>query len=136
MKTVTIKTHGEQFYSITKVIEGALAELAHNENGVLYIYCPHTSCGLALNESFETTAVNDMQEFLKHLAPRNLKFITHTSEGPDDSPSHMKSLLIQNSLTIFVEQGRLKMGQWQGLYLCEFRDAPKERKMWLKFIKG
>ena len=74
------------------------------------------------------------QSFMKHLAPRNLNFITHTLEGPDDSPSHMKSILLQSSLAIPVDKGEIFLGRWQGLYLAEFRDQPKRREILLKFI--
>jgi len=105
-------------------------------DGVLYLYCPHTSCSLTITESFEDSAVNDVQEFLKGLAPRNAPFITHKTEGEDDAPSHMKSILLQTTLTMFVKRGQLQMGQWQGIFLCEFRDDPKSRQVWLKFIEG
>lgn len=137
MKTLTIQTSGERFYPVTDLIRQSLPELlSHSKNGVLTIYCPHTSCGLTINESYEASAAQDMQEFLKRLAPRNASFITHTTEGDDDSPSHMKSILLQTSLQIIVEDGKLCMGTWQGIYLCEFRDQPKSRQLWLKFIAG
>lgn len=138
MKTLTIQTTGERFYSITDEVAGVLPSLlpSPDASGVLYLYCPHTSCALTITESFEDSAVNDMQEFLKRAAPRESSFITHTTEGLDDSPSHMKSILLQTTLMIFVESGKLKMGQWQGIFLCEFRDGSKSRQIWPKFILG
>jgi len=138
MKTLTIKTTGERFYSITPEILKELPHLLSSQNasGILFLYCPHTSCSLTITESFEDSAVKDMQEFLKRVAPRNAPFITHTTEGEDDAPSHMKSILLQTTLTMIVEQGKLQMGQWQGIFLCEFRDDPKSRQIWLKFIEG
>lgn len=133
MKEIKIQTHGEQFYSVTDVIKSELPTLAESHSGVLTVFCPHTSCALTINENYDPSAREDMQEFLKHLAPRNLAFIKHTDEGPDDSPSHMKSILLQSSLQFIVHSGQLMVGQWQGIYLCEFRDAPHTRKLWLNF---
>lgn len=127
---ITINTNGERFYNITDKIQ----DLIKIESGICVIFCPHTSCGLVINESFDPSAKEDMENFLKYLAPRNLKFITHTAEGPDDSPSHMKSILLQNTLNIPIENNQLLLGTWQGIYLCEFRDAPKKRKIIIKTI--
>ena len=130
------QTDGERFYDLTKEVHSSFKENCSEENGLLIIFNPHTSCGLTINESYDPSAATDMESFLKHLAPRNLKFIEHTTEGEDDSPSHMKSILLQNSLQLIVEDGEIQLGQWQGIYLCEFRDARKVRKMQLKFLKG
>lgn len=132
-----IPTQGEQFYDITARVKDSLELIrGENQSGLLNLFIQHTSCALTINESYDPSAREDMEEFLRHLAPRNLKFIKHDDEGPDDSPSHMKSMLIQNSITIPVEKGQLLLGQWQGIYLCEFRDAPKERSILLKFLAG
>lgn len=134
---LTIPTKGEAFYEITEQIKGSLEKYRHeNPEGILFIYIQHTSCALAINESFDPTAKEDMENFMKHLAPENLNFIRHTAEGVDDSPSHMKSILMQTTLTIPVHKGRLMLGQWQGIYLCEFRRQPKTRKLILKYLAG
>lgn len=131
-----ITTGGERFYDITKEVRSSLSDNTTEQNGLLILFNPHTSCGLTINEAHDPSACTDMEKFLKHLAPRNLKFIEHTAEGPDDSPSHMKSILLQNSLQLIVEDGQLQLGTWQGLYLCEFRDTRKVRELKLKFIAG
>ncbi|MBK25603.1 MAG: hypothetical protein CME70_16520 [Halobacteriovorax sp.] len=131
-----IQTSGEGFVDITKVVHSSLKDNSSEQNGLLILFNPHTSCGLTINESYDSSARTDMEKFLKHLAPRNLAFIEHTAEGPDDSPSHMKSILLQNSLQLIVEDGEIQLGSWQGIYLCEFRDSNKTRTMQLKFIKG
>ncbi len=134
---IKVKTHGEQFYEVSDYIIQETKNLFHHgPEGVLFIYTPHTSCALTINESFDPSAKDDMQNFMRHLAPTNLPFITHTSEGADDSPSHMKSILLQSTLAIPVHQGKLMLGTWQGIYLCEFRSAPKHRTLILKFIQG
>lgn len=132
----SIQTNGEKFYDITKQIHSSFKEKVKNQDGLLIIFNPHTSCGLTLNEAYDPSARLDLEEFLKHTAPRNLSFIKHTDEGEDDSPSHMKSLLTGGSLQIIVEDGELLLGTWQGIYLCEFRDHPKTRNLKLKFLAG
>lgn len=132
-QTLSIQTQGEGFYDITKLIKDWLMS-QKVQRGDLKIFLPHTSCGLCINEAFDPSACQDMENFLKHLAPRNLSFIKHTAEGEDDSPSHMKSILLQNTLEFFIEDSKILLGQWQGIYLCEFRDLPKERSLHIKAV--
>jgi secondary thiamine-phosphate synthase enzyme len=129
IREIIINTHGEGFYSLTTSIKNLVKKEWPNTSGVLTLFNTHTSCGLTINEAYAPEASKDLEAFLKHLAPRNLSFIKHKDEGPDDSPSHMKSLLVQTSLQLLVDQGNLILGQWQGIYLCEFRDDPKTRKI-------
>ncbi len=135
LKRLQIQTHGEKFYSITELINEQLESLCYgSSSGMLYIFCPHTSCGLTLNESYDPSARSDLENFLKSLAPRDLAFITHTDEGDDDSVSHMKTLTTGQSLSIIIEKSQMLIGRWQGIYLCEFRDLPKSREIYLKFM--
>jgi len=131
IKTIEIQNNGEQFYDITKKIKSINLE----GDGILYLFLPHTSCGLCISEAFDPSAINDVKNFFNHLAPRNLSFITHTAEGPDDSPSHMKSILLQQSLPLMVENGEIVLGTWQGIYLAEFRDGEHVRKVHFKYLK-
>ncbi len=133
---IMISTRGESFVDITDLVKRKLESTTANKSGILVLYIVHTSCALTINEAFDSSAKEDMQNFLKHLAPRNLSFITHDAEGADDSPSHMKSLLLNQNLVIPIEKGSLVMGTWQGIYLCEFRDRAHERKVLIKFIEG
>lgn len=137
IKTQIVNTSGEGFYDITAQMRQCLEELnPSDEDGILVCQIQHTSAALCINEAFDPSAKVDMENFLKHLAPRSLSFITHTAEGPDDSPSHMKSILMQTSLTMIIENGELDIGRWSGIYLCEFRDATHTRKVKVKFMKG
>ncbi|MDB9787248.1 secondary thiamine-phosphate synthase enzyme YjbQ [Bacteriovoracaceae bacterium] len=132
------KTNGEGFYDITQnLLRTAQNDLFvdQKESGVLVLFCMHTSCGLVLNESYDPSAKDDLERFLKEIAPRNLKWITHTAEGPDDSPSHMKALLVQSSMSLIVEDGKPMLGQWQGIFLTEFREESRERTILMKFMK-
>ena len=136
--TTTVNTSGEKFYNITGQIQTALSEIIinkkFNKSGILILYMPHTSCGLTISEAFEQSAADDMVKFLTYIAPRNLKFITHTTEGEDDSPSHMKAILLQQSLNLVVENGEIILGRWQGIYLAEFRDGNKQRNIIIKYV--
>ncbi|MBT3583696.1 MAG: YjbQ family protein [Halobacteriovoraceae bacterium] len=136
LSTIQLETKGEAFYDITQEVRSALSNfvLADSLSGMLYLFITHTSCALTISEAYDPLAAKDLEKYLDHLAPRSLDFIEHTTEGPDDSPSHMKSLLLQPSLNFFIESGELILGQWQGIYLAEFRDAPKIRKILVKFV--
>ena len=136
IKTLIVNTNGEAFYDITNDIKNNLEGLSGNSDGVLHMFILHTSCALTINESFDPSAKRDMERFLKHLAPRNLDFIEHDAEGPDDSPSHMKSILLNQNIALPIEKGEMLLGEWQGIYLAEFRDGSKQRKVLLKFIEG
>lgn len=133
LKILEISTQGEGFVEITQQVASFINQ-SQVQSGVLIIQNTHTSCGLTINEAYDPSAKKDMVNFLKHLAPENLKFIEHTDEGPDDSPSHMKALLVQPSLNIIIDQGKMLLGQWQGIYLCEFRRAPKTRRLFMKIL--
>lgn len=137
--TISIHTTGERFYNITQAVQTELKNhieknLLSKKSGLINLFVTHTSCALTISEAFDPSAASDMEKFLQHLAPANLSFLTHTTEGPDDSPSHMKSIVLQPSLNLIVENGKILLGQWQGIYLAEFRHAPKTRKILLKFI--
>ncbi|OIQ17829.1 MAG: hypothetical protein BM556_10395 [Bacteriovorax sp. MedPE-SWde] len=135
-KSVIVNTSGEAFYDITESVKREATKLINSQEGLLYIFTVHTSCALTCNEAFDPSAKIDMEEFMKHLAPRNLKFITHTAEGPDDSPSHMKSILLNQNLCFPVINNKLQLGTWQGIYLAEFRDGTRDRSILIKYISG
>ena len=131
-----IQTHGEQFYNITENVKSALQKMEPRpRNGILHLFISHTSCGLTINESYDPSAKEDLESFLDHIAPRDLSFIKHTDEGEDDSPSHMKSMLVNQTMSFIVDSSEIILGTWQGIYLCEFRDSPKQRSVLLKFIE-
>lgn len=132
---ITIKTNGENFYDFTQEVKIAVKEAAKDHSGIFHLFVTHTSCALTINESYDPKARHDMVNFLKYLAPRNLNFVTHTEEGPDDSPSHMKSILCHQNLAFIIEKGEIQLGTWQGIYLAEFRDDPKTRIILTKFQK-
>lgn len=97
------------------------------DSGLLNVFVRHTSCGLTINENADPDVRSDMDRILDNLVPENEPYYNHTMEGADDMPAHAKSSLMGVSLTIPITNGRLNLGIWQGIYLCEFRDYGAER---------
>ena len=97
--------------------------------GILNLFIKHTSAALALNENADPDVRTDLETIFNRLVPENAPYYLHTNEGPDDMPSHAKSILVGPSLTIPIKDGRLNVGIWQGIYLCEFRDYGGARKI-------
>ncbi len=97
--------------------------------GLLNIFVNHTSCGLSINENAAPDVRRDMESIMNHLVPENQAYYQHTLEGSDDMPAHAKSTLTGVSLTIPISKGKLNLGTWQGIYLCEFRDYGGERSI-------
>jgi len=132
-QTIQVATQGEGFYSITDLVQEQMLKESLKESGIMHLFLLHTSCALTISEDYDPSAKRDIETFLKHLAPRDLPFIEHTLEGPDDSPSHMKASLLHQHLAFIVEKGTLLLGTWQGIFLAEFRDSPHTRSILLKF---
>ena len=97
--------------------------------GLLHLFVQHTSCALSINENADPDVRSDMNEVMNHLVRENEPYYEHTLEGPDDMPAHAKCSLFGVSLTIPVSHGRLNLGTWQGIYLCEFRDYGGPRRI-------
>lgn len=112
---------------ITRLVEGHLPALP--EAGLLNILIKHTSAAIALNENADPTVRDDFERFLNVLVPENHPLYVHTDEGPDDMPAHLKASLIGSTLTIPITNGRLNLGTWQGIYLCEFRNNGGPRRL-------
>lgn len=97
--------------------------------GLLNLLVKHTSVALALNENADPDVRHDLNEIFNRLVPENAPYYLHTLEGDDDMPAHAKSVMVGASLTIPITDGRLNLGTWQGIYLCEFRDYGGSRKI-------
>jgi len=95
--------------------------------GMLHLFIQHTSAAITINENADPDVRTDFESIINYLVPENLPFLTHTLEGPDDMPAHIKAALIGNSLSIPVTDGQLNLGTWQGIYLCEFRNRASGR---------
>ncbi|HPD64633.1 MAG TPA: secondary thiamine-phosphate synthase enzyme YjbQ [Bacteroidia bacterium] len=124
-KEIKIQPKGKGFHLITKEVLQALGELP--EKGLLNLFICHTSAGLSINENSDSSVLHDMDKSFDLLARENETFYTHTMEGRDDMPAHVKSTLTGVSLTIPITGYRLALGTWQGIYLCEFRYGGRTR---------
>lgn len=99
------------------------------DRGLLNLLIKHTSAALALNENADPDVRHDLQTVFDRLVPENAPYYLHTDEGPDDMPSHVKSVIVGSTLTIPVTAGHLNLGTWQGIYLCEFRNYGGPRRI-------
>lgn len=99
------------------------------KTGLLNLFVKHTSCALSINENADPDVRSDMEKILNHIVPENQSYYDHTLEGLDDMPAHAKCSLFGVNITIPITDGRLNLGTWQGIYLCEFRDYGRARRI-------
>ncbi len=126
-KEIQLDPHPRGFHLINSEIEKQLPQLP--QTGLVNILIKHTSAGITMNEDADPSVRTDFENFMNKLIPENDPVYRHTSEGPDDMPAHIKSSLFGQSLTIPVTKGKLNLGTWQGIYLCEFRNRGGRRKL-------
>jgi secondary thiamine-phosphate synthase enzyme len=117
------------FHLVTKEVLGALPELRSLEVGMLHLLIQHTSASLALSENASPDVRRDFETWFSRAVPEGADYWTHTLEGDDDMPAHIKAALLGPSLTLPVSDGRLALGTWQGIYLCEHRDRGGPRSV-------
>ena len=115
---------------ITDFVEEGMPELADVRAGLLHVFILHTSASLTINENADPDVPRDMESSLNAIAPEDFPY-RHTVEGPDDMPAHVKASLMGSSVTVPVRNGRLCLGTWQGIYLCEHRNHAGGRKLML-----
>ncbi len=128
-KTVTISAKKRGFHLITKEIERELPEIREIKKGLANLFLQHTSASLTINENYDPSVRFDMENYFNHIVPENTPYFTHTLEGSDDMPAHIKSSMIGVSLTIPISNGKFNLGTWQGIYLNEHRDWAGNRKI-------
>jgi secondary thiamine-phosphate synthase enzyme len=116
------------FHLVTNHVIGALPELASVKVGLLHVFIQHTSASISINENADPDVPRDLESSFNAIAPEDFPYV-HTCEGPDDMPAHVKSSLLGSSLTIPINNGRLCLGTWQGIYLCEHRNHGGERSL-------
>ncbi|MCX7953822.1 MAG: secondary thiamine-phosphate synthase enzyme YjbQ [Bacteroidales bacterium] len=126
-KRISTGPYSEGFHLITDIILRELKVLP--ETGLVNIFLQHTSAALAINENADPTVRYDFKTFFKKLVPENFPGFTHTIEGNDDMPSHIKSSIFGQSLVIPIVNHRVALGTWQGIYLCEFRRNGGKREI-------
>ena len=117
------------FHLVTREVEEALPELSRIAVGVAHVFIRHTSASLSINENASRDVLRDFATWFDRAVPDSAPYFSHTLEGPDDMPAHIKSSLLDTSLTIPVRDGRLALGTWQGIYLCEHRDSGGPRSL-------
>lgn len=117
------------FHLITREVEQALSQLGAVNVGLLQVFIKHTSASLTVNENADPTVRQDFESHFNEMVPENAPYYRHTFEGADDMPAHLKSSILGNSLTLPVTQGRLNLGTWQGIYLCEHRNHGGSRTL-------
>ena len=132
-ETLEIPTRGKGLYPFTDQVAKHIQKWGVLE-GMAYLYCQHTSASLLVSESYDPSARIDMETFMEILAPENQAWYRHTLEGPDDSSSHLRAMLTPVSLTIPVDQGKLSLGTWQGIYLFEHRVHAQRRNVLLRVL--
>ena len=132
-KTIEVNSSGKGTREITAEVTGGLLESGLSD-GVATVFVRHTSCSLVLMENADVSARRDLERFMDDLVPEDYPHFTHTYEGPDDMPSHVKMALTRSSETIPFANGRLLLGTWQGIFLWEHRVAPHSRKITLTCV--
>lgn len=125
--TIDLTAKSRGFHLIDDEIGAYLESLP--KEGLCNIFCQHTSCALSINENCDPSVRDDFETSINHLVKESEDFYTHTQEGIDDMPAHIKSSLFGVSLTIPIINGKLALGTWQGIYLCEFRNKASKRKI-------
>lgn len=123
---ITLPAFPRGFHLITEIL---LNQVKLPEKGILNVFIQHTSAGLTINENADPTVRTDMESSFNHIVKENEPFYEHTFEGPDDMPAHIKSSMVGSSINIPITSGRLNLGTWQGIYLCEFRNHGGKRKL-------
>lgn len=126
--TFLINTRGKGTYEITDAVE-LIVKAAGIKTGTATVFVQHTSASLVIYENADPSARKDLHEYFERLVPENTPWFVHTSEGPDDMPSHLRMVLTRTSEVIPVINGRLALGTWQGIFLFEHRRAPHSRRV-------
>lgn len=131
MITLEVVTHHRnEFIDLTPQVREAVSR-AKVKRGVLFVFCPHTTAGLTINENADPAVQKDIQAHLESLVPANKQY----SHGEGNADAHIKSSLMGNSVSLIIEQGNIILGAWQGIYFCEF-DGPRRRTIYLKVLQG
>ncbi len=131
MKTLSLRTEKrEELKLITELISSLVREQGWTD-GALLLFCPHTTAALTVNEAADPDVAHDVRAFMGHLVPRSNTF--RHAEGNSDS--HIKTSLFGPHCLLIVENGRIRLGTWQGIYFCEW-DGPRTRELWVQFLPG
>ena len=129
--TFQLPAFSRGYHLITNQVLQALdeAEFVLPQVGMFHLFIQHTSAAITINENADPDVRTDFESIFNHLVPENLPFLTHTLEGPDDMPAHIKAAMIGNSVSVPITNGHFNLGTWQGIYLCEFRNRASGRRL-------
>jgi secondary thiamine-phosphate synthase enzyme len=128
-REISLEPRPRGFHLVTREVVGALPELSDVTIGLLHLLIQHTSAALTLNENASPDVRRDFESYFNAAVPAGAPYWTHTLEGDDDMPAHVKASLLGPSLTLPISQGRLALGTWQGIYLCEHRNRGGSRSV-------
>jgi secondary thiamine-phosphate synthase enzyme len=128
-----IRTNGKGLYEITDEVQSKIDKCGVR-NGTATVFVQHTSCSVIIMENADPTARRDLEEFFDRLVPEDADYFTHSSEGSDDMPSHIRMVLTRTSETVPIVDRQMQLGTWQGIFLFEHRRAPHRRKVWITII--
>jgi secondary thiamine-phosphate synthase enzyme len=128
-----VRTNGKGLYEISNEVQSKI-DRCGIRNGTATVFVQHTSCSLITMENADPTARRDLEEFFNRLVPEDADYFTHSSEGSDDMPSHIRMVLTRTSETIPLVEAEMQLGTWQGIFLFEHRRAPHRRKVLLTII--
>lgn len=128
-KELQLRPYQRGFHLITETILEAIPEMGHIKTGMLHVFIKHTSASLTINENADPTVRLDFESHMNKMVPENAPYYVHNYEGPDDMPAHIKASLMGASVQVPITNGRLNMGIWQGIYLCEHRNHASGRKL-------
>ena len=127
-RSLDVRTEGKGAYELTGLIEEVVRESGVN-TGLCVLSCMHTSASLVVTENADPAVRRDLLAWMERIAPENDPSYTHTAEGPDDMPAHVRTMLTTNGLQLPVSDGRCTLGTWQGVYIWEHRHRPHQRKI-------
>ena len=128
-KEITLPRHSRGFHIITDHIIRELPQIKDISAGLLHVFIKHTSASLTINEDADPTVRIDFESHFNETVPENAPYYRHTLEGSDDMPAHLKSAILGSSVSIPIGGGKLNLGTWQGIYLCEHRDRGGSRRI-------
>ena len=128
-KEIEIRASKRGFNLITNIIINEIKEISNYKIGMLHLHIKHTSASITVNENADPTVRDDLESYFNKIVPENESYYTHTFEGSDDMPAHIKASLLGNSVSIPISKGKLALGTWQGIYLNEHRNISHNRKI-------
>ena len=126
---IQISSKSRGFHLITDEVISNFPEITKINTGILQVFIKHTSASLTINESADPTVREDFESHFNEMVPENQSYYLHTMEGPDDMPAHIKSSLLGSSIQVPISDGKLNLGTWQGIYLCEHRNHSSGRSL-------